>query len=150
MWCLVKDSGRAPHKFGTYIYILFVDLLSIVIHFSQPWSLWWNCVFVSVYWITVTPFPQPPNPPLHWHSVLDPPYLFLCICHHFILFTICPFLPIFFYPWEGTQNKGRWEGCPVPTFRLSHSHRNTPAQHTLSAHAQCLTPLSNLHMRQSS
>lgn len=50
MWCLVKDSGRAPHKFGTYIYST---------------SCLWIC------WVLLSIFPSP--------EAYDGT-VFLCLC----------------------------------------------------------------------
>lgn len=73
-------------------------------------------------------------PALHSRGICPhPSYLLLCVCHRSILFTTSSLLPIL--PLGCNNTEPGWEGCPVPTFRVSHSQRDIRTQ-TLSTHAQ--------------
>lgn len=59
----------------------------------------------------------------------NPSYLLLWVCHCRILFTTSPLLSIL--PLGCNNTEQGWEGCPVPTFIVSHSQRDTRT-HTLN------------------
>lgn len=89
-----------------------------------------------------------PNPPCA--GICSPPAPHICSCV-FAIAAACSQPPHFFlfYPWGGTQNKGE----KVAQFPPLGSHTPTethPRSNTLSPHAQCLAPLSDLHMSPSS
>lgn len=55
-----------------------------------------------------------------------PSYLLLCVCHRSIFFATSPLLSIL--PLRCNYTEQGWEGCPVPTFIVSHSQRDTHTQ----------------------
>lgn len=118
--------------------------LSIYIFFTQCFTLflsWLVCKWVFpvyVWWILSSLFVSGRcyhsiSPPYRGICPPHPSYLLLCVCHRSILFTTSPLLPIL--PLGCNNREQGWEGCPVPTFIVSHSQRDTRTQ-TLSTHAQ--------------
>lgn len=88
-----------------------------------------------------------PNPPCY--GIYSPnPHICPCV---FAIAASCSQPPHFFlfYPWGGTQNKGEKVAQFPPLGSLTPTETH-PRSNTLSTHAQCLAPLSDLHMSPSS
>lgn len=97
---------------------------------------WSRCLFENA----VTTAPNPPCIGIYSPN----PHICSCV---FAIAASCSQPPHFslFYSWGGTQNKGE----KVAQFPPLGSHTPTgthPRSNTLSAHAQCLTALSDLHV----
>lgn len=158
-WCLVGDYGKVPHLF------IHLHLLLGGLHSALPIFSVWESVYgmyVSVFalfmclcvesWsrcLSENAVTTAPNPPLRWY--LLPPTPHICSCM-FAIAAPCSQPPHFFlfYPRERTQKKGEKVaqfpplGSHTPT--EAHPRSNALSPHALSPHAQCLAPLSDLHM----
>lgn len=126
---------------------------------SQFRSLCMECMWVCLRCLCVcvlnvdhavclrTLLPQHLTPPV---LAFTPPTPHICSCV-FAIAASCSQPPHFFlfHSWGGAQNKGE----KVAQFPPMGSHTPTeihPRSNTLSAHAPCLAPLSDLHMSPSS
>lgn len=121
----------------------------VVSPFSQFGSLCMECMWVCLLCLCVcvlnldravclrTLLPQHQTPPA---VVFSPPTPHICSCV-FATAASCSPPPYFFLLCSYTEQG--WEGCPVPTFGLSHSHKKhtrapTHSQHMQSVSLHCL------------
>lgn len=108
---LFWDYGRMPLLI-VLLHLVFLVCWYVTNVLSLEVCVWNRCervcsVYVSVYWILITPLSE---------NVVTTP-------------TIPPPPAVAF----GRNTEQGWEGCPVPTFGLSHSQRNKPSpKHTLN------------------
>lgn len=139
--CLVSEFALCNahfHTLGESVYGMHVNVFA---HFMLLCVESRSCCLPEN---AVTTAPNTPCTGIHSPT----PHICFCV---FAIAASCSQPPYFFlfYPWGATQNKGE----KVAQFPPLGSHTPTgthPLSAALTAHAQCLAPLSDLHMSLSS